>query len=181
MFPEPTEVLLIGCLTGLIWTPKIQIKYIDTKNQLADMLTKGKFHTWRMESSCCVCSILAISVLQCALHTMAKRSSTRSRWRTSHSKIATNDESCCKGSFNSLMFGVRKPGKKSYGSQSPWSAKAGKDDRTEQPVVNRDPSHEVSAPSQTICWKLVLSTLLRVGRWQSSVFSREESWYIDGW
>ena len=24
---------------------KIQIKYIDTKNQLADMLTKGKLHT----------------------------------------------------------------------------------------------------------------------------------------
>ena len=25
--------------------PKIQIKYIDTKNRLADMLTKGNFHT----------------------------------------------------------------------------------------------------------------------------------------
>ena len=25
--------------------PEIQIKYIDTKNQLADILTKGKFHT----------------------------------------------------------------------------------------------------------------------------------------
>ena len=25
--------------------PKIQIKYIDTKNQLADVLNKGKFHT----------------------------------------------------------------------------------------------------------------------------------------
>ena len=25
--------------------PKIQIKYIDTKNQLADILTKGEFHT----------------------------------------------------------------------------------------------------------------------------------------
>ena len=31
--------------------PKIQIKYIDTKNQLADILTKGKLHTWWMESS----------------------------------------------------------------------------------------------------------------------------------
>ena len=30
---------------------KIQINYIDTKNQLADILTKGKFHTWWMESS----------------------------------------------------------------------------------------------------------------------------------
>ena len=27
------------------WTPKIQIKYIDTKNQLADILTTWKFHT----------------------------------------------------------------------------------------------------------------------------------------
>ena len=43
MFPEPTELLLIGCSIELIWTPKIQIKYIDTKNQLADVLTKGNF------------------------------------------------------------------------------------------------------------------------------------------
>ena len=43
MFPEPTELLLIGCSIELIWTPKIQIKYIDTKNQLADILTKGSF------------------------------------------------------------------------------------------------------------------------------------------
>ena len=43
MFPEPTELLLIGCLIESIWTPNIQIKYIDTKNQLADILTKGHF------------------------------------------------------------------------------------------------------------------------------------------
>ena len=30
--------------------PQIQIKYIDTKNQLADILTKGQFHTRRMET-----------------------------------------------------------------------------------------------------------------------------------
>ena len=43
MFPGPTELLLIGCLIESMWTPKIQIKYIDTKNQLADRLTKGNF------------------------------------------------------------------------------------------------------------------------------------------
>ena len=44
MFPAPpTEFRLIGCSIELIWTPKIQIKYVDTKNQLADMLTKGNF------------------------------------------------------------------------------------------------------------------------------------------
>ena len=43
MFPRPIELRLIGCLMVSIWTPKIQIKYIDTKNQLADFLTKGNF------------------------------------------------------------------------------------------------------------------------------------------
>ena len=37
MFPELTELLLIGCSIESIRTPKIQIKYIDTKNQLADI------------------------------------------------------------------------------------------------------------------------------------------------
>ena len=43
MFPGPTEVRLIGYSIESIWTQKIQIKYIDTKNELADMLTKGNF------------------------------------------------------------------------------------------------------------------------------------------
>ena len=43
MFPELTELLLIGCSIESIWTPKSKIKYIDTKNQLADILTKGNF------------------------------------------------------------------------------------------------------------------------------------------
>ena len=34
---------MIGCSIELILIPKIQIKYIDTKNQLADILTKGNF------------------------------------------------------------------------------------------------------------------------------------------
>ena len=40
MFPETTELLVIGYLTESIWNPKIQIKFVDTKNQLADILTK---------------------------------------------------------------------------------------------------------------------------------------------
>ena len=48
MFPEPKELLLIGCSIESLLDPKIQIKYIDTINQLADMLTKGNFtrHEW---------------------------------------------------------------------------------------------------------------------------------------
>ena len=45
--------------------PKIQIKYIDTKNQLTDMLTKGNFTTNGIIFR--VCLTLAISVLQIVL------------------------------------------------------------------------------------------------------------------
>ena len=43
MFQGPTELLEIGCVTGLIWTPKIRIRHIDSKHQVADILTKGNF------------------------------------------------------------------------------------------------------------------------------------------
>ena len=34
----------------------------------------------------------------------------RFRRRKSHSEVEANDEPCCKGSLNSVIFGVRKPG-----------------------------------------------------------------------
>ena len=40
---EPTELRLIGCSTETIFEPKVQIKYVDTKNQPADILTRGVF------------------------------------------------------------------------------------------------------------------------------------------
>ena len=48
---------------------KIQIKYIDTKNQLADILTKGNFtrDEWNHLLCLFVCSTSAISVLQIVL------------------------------------------------------------------------------------------------------------------
>ena len=47
--------------------PKIQIKYIDTKNQLADMLRKGNFTRDEWNHLFCVCSTSAISVPPIAL------------------------------------------------------------------------------------------------------------------
>ena len=43
MFPGPTELRLIGLFDRINLDPKIQINYIDTKNQLADILTTGNF------------------------------------------------------------------------------------------------------------------------------------------
>ena len=43
MFPEPTDLLLIGCLIESIWAPRSKSNTFDTNNQLADILTKGNF------------------------------------------------------------------------------------------------------------------------------------------
>ena len=98
----------------------------------------------------CVCSKLAISVLQFVLTVMSKRSQQESgeervtaKSRPMMSLIARAPSSLSSPASESL-------GKKCYGSQSPWSAKAEKYDRTGQPCVDRDKSR-ARAPPQTIC------------------------------
>ena len=80
MFHEPTKLLWIGCLTGLIWTTEIQIRYIETKKQLADMLTKGNFtrdewnnllHLFNISHFGSTCCTKNFSLISCS--TMAKR------------------------------------------------------------------------------------------------------------
>ena len=66
MFPEPTELLLIGFFDRINLDSKIQIKYVDTQNQLADILTKGNF-TRDEWNHLYVCSTLAISALPIVL------------------------------------------------------------------------------------------------------------------
>ena len=53
--------------------PKIQIKYIDTKNQLADILTKGNFTRDEWNHLLCLFNISNFSSTVCS-DTMAKRS-----------------------------------------------------------------------------------------------------------
>ena len=71
MFPEPTELLLIGCSIESIWT-KIQIKYIDTKNQLVDMLTNGNFTRDEWNHLLCLFNISHFSSID-SLEAMSKR------------------------------------------------------------------------------------------------------------
>ena len=60
-------------LTDSIWTTKIQIKYIDTKKQLADILTKGNFTRDEWNHLLCLFNISHFSSTVCS-DTMAKRS-----------------------------------------------------------------------------------------------------------
>ena len=64
MFPGPTELLLIGGSIESILDPKIQIKYIDTKNQLSDILTKGNFDEWN--HLLCLFNISHFSSINCS-------------------------------------------------------------------------------------------------------------------
>ena len=43
MYPEPTELRLIGYLTESFWTPKSKSNMLTPKTQLADTLKKGNF------------------------------------------------------------------------------------------------------------------------------------------
>ena len=70
MFPEPAELLLIGCLTESMWSPKI--KYIDTKNQLADILSRGNFTREEWNHLLCLFNISHLSSINC-LEAMSKR------------------------------------------------------------------------------------------------------------
>ena len=72
MFPEPTELLLIGCLIESIWTPKSKSNTVDTKIQLANILTKGNFTRDEWNHLLCLFNISHFSFTNC-LEVMSKR------------------------------------------------------------------------------------------------------------
>ena len=111
--------------------PKIQIKYIDTKNQLADILTKGNFTRDEWNHLLCMFNIRHFSFTVCS-DTMAKRSQQDSgeervtaKSRPMMNLIARTP------SFVSSSTSLS-PGKKHYGKQDPWKSVVA-DDRSGQP------------------------------------------------
>ena len=151
MFPGPTELRLIGYSIELTWTQKkIQIKYIDTKNQLADILTKGNFTRDECNHLLCLFNITHFSFTVCS-EGMAKRTQQDSGEERVTAKsrpmmsLVGRDPSTLSSSAS------ERPGKKINESQSPWSAKAEKDDRTEQPVVTS--WGETRVPNKFLSWE----------------------------
>ena len=90
--------------------PKIQIKYIDTKNQLADILIKGNFTRDEWNHLLTLFNISHFSSTAC-IAAMAKRAQQESiRRRTCHSQIATQDEFDREDAFGRVFFSLIKPG-----------------------------------------------------------------------
>ena len=80
MFFGPTVALDDWLFDRINLDPKIQIRYIDTKHQLADMLTKGSFtrdewnnllHLFNINHFSSLCCAKNFSLISCS--TMAKR------------------------------------------------------------------------------------------------------------
>ena len=116
--------------------PGIQIKYIDTKNQHADILTKGNFTRDEWNHLLCLFNISHFSSAVC-FAVMAKRSQQDSGEErvTAKSKPMMNLIARTP-SFVSSSTSVS-PGKRHYGSQDPWKSVAG-EDRSGRPGKETD-------------------------------------------
>ena len=111
--------------------PNIQIKYIDTKNQFADILTKGSFTRDEWNHLLCLFDISHFSSTVCAA-AMAKRSQQDSGEErvTAKSKPLMNPIARTP-SFVPSSTSVS-PVKRYYGKQDPWKSVVA-EDRSGQP------------------------------------------------
>ena len=124
------RVALDWLLDRINLDPKIQIKYIDTKNQLADILTKGNFTRDEWNHLLCLFNISHFSSTVCSA-VMAKRSQQDSGEERVTAKSRPMMNLIARMlSFVSYSTSVS-PGKKYYGNQDPWKSVA-KEDRSER-------------------------------------------------
>ena len=128
MFPELIELPLDWLFDRINLDSKIQIKYIDTKNQLADILTKRNFtrDEWNHLLSLFTISHFSPAVCSAA---MVKRSQQDSREErvTSKSRRLMN-LTARTPSFVSSSTSLS-PGKKHFENQDPWKSFAEEDDQ----------------------------------------------------
>ena len=120
--------------------PKIQIKYIDTKNQLADMLTKGNFTRDDWNHLLCLFNISHFSSAECS-EVMSKRTQKDSGEErvTAKSKPMMSLVSRCSERTTPVVLSStasESPGKTRHESQTPLSPQTEKYDRTGRPVVH---------------------------------------------
>ena len=100
---------------------KIQIKYIDTKNQLADILTKENFTRDEWNHLLCLFNISHFSSTVCS-EAMAKRVQQDSGEERVTAKSRPMMSLVARAPSNLSSSASESPGKKSYGNQNPWSA-----------------------------------------------------------
>ena len=117
--------------------PKIQIKYIDTKNQLADILTKGNFTRDEWNHLLRLFNISHFSFTVCS-ETMAKILQQDSGEERVTAKSRPMMSLVARASSHVSSSTSVSPGKRSHGNQDSWSMNAEKEERPGRPDVGRD-------------------------------------------
>ena len=105
--------------------PKIQIKYIDTKNQLADILTKGNFTRDEWNHLLCLFNVSHFSSTNCSEVTSKRTQEDAGEERVSvKSKPMMNLVSRCSAWNPDVLASTasESPGKTRYESQIPLSS-----------------------------------------------------------
>ena len=123
--------------------PKIHIKYIDTKSQLADMLTKGNFTRDEWNHLLCLFNISHISSINC-LEAMSKRTQedageerVTAKSRPMMNLIARSNERAPSALSSTAS---ESPVKTRYESQTPLSSWNEQQPRTVRPVMGASSS-----------------------------------------
>ena len=163
MFPEPAELLLIGCSIESIWIPTFKLSTLTAKPTRRHT-DKGKFHTWWMEPSFVFVQHQPIQFNRLFAGDVEKNAR-RCRWRKSHSKIEADDEFGLamprKGSDRACLDCIRKPREKQI-----W-----KSNKLVEWAATKD---------WVSCDGRLLIKLHRMEYWRKVVFSRVEIWWSDG-
>ena len=166
------RVALDWLFDGINLDPKIQFEYIDTKNQLADIITKGNFTRDDWNHLLCLFNVRHLSSTVCP-HTMAKRSQQDSgEERVTAISRPMMNLTARTPSFVSSSTSVS-PVKKHYGSQDPWKSIDG-EDRLGKPGKETDLLENFSSTSYSKLdddrawssqeWKAEATTYDRSGR-----------------
>ena len=135
MFPEHTELLLIGCSIESNWTPTSISNTSTPKNHLADKLRKGNFTRDEWNHLLCLSSISHSSSSNCS-EVMSNRTQkdTGEERVAAISKPMMNLVSRCRVG-DPIVFASESPGKTRHKSQSSLSLQTWKYDTTGRPVV----------------------------------------------
>ena len=137
MFPGPTELRLIGCSIELTWTQKSKSSTSTPKNQLADILTKGKFTRDEWNHLLCLFNISHFSSTVC-FAVMAKLSQHDSGEDRVTAKSRPMVDLIARAPSNVLSSTSLRPVKRRYGSQDLWSSVAKKEERSGRPDISAD-------------------------------------------
>ena len=116
---------------------KIQIKYIDDKNQLADIITKGNFTRDEWNYLLNLFNISNFSSTACTA-AMAKRAQQESGEERVTAKSRRMMNLTARTPSHVSSSTSVSPGKRSYGSQDPWSSIAEKEERSGRPDIGID-------------------------------------------